>query len=289
MPPLSPTRLQSGRPSRTARLVAFARGVGGGPFPPDHTVPVLLDGLDAYLLKALASPPAREVARWVSLGLLDHVLLRTAVLDQWVETALAETDVRQLVVLGAGFDGRAWRMEALSKATVYEVDHPATARSKRLRAQRLSLHARDVVFVEVDFERDALAERLTTAGFLPDALSFWIWEGVTPYLPLSVIEHTLHQIRRCAAPRSRLAMSYADPSLLPRPSDAVRRLFERLGEPLRGPMTSDEAHAMLHRNGFVVHADLGEPEWGRRIGRPTRPFPLARAERLLLAERSAPR
>ncbi len=250
---------------------------------------MLLGGVERALLRHVRTPGFQGAVRWLSLGLVDHVLLRTAMLDHWLREALAHTAIRQIVLLGAGFDGRAWRMEDLSECSVYEVDHPATARRKRARASRLPLRARAVRFVEVDFERDPLADRLLAAGLDPCLPAFWIWEGVTPYLPLNAVARTLEQVRRCTSSGSLLALSYARPSLMPRslaPLDpVVRRLFGWMGEPLRGLVEPHRLHTLLSHQGFRVLEDCGERDWSRRLEHPSRPFPLARAERLLLAAR----
>ena len=69
---------------------------------------------------------------------------------------MRETDARQVVILGAGLDGRAWRMPELRAAVVFEVDHPDTQREKVARAAALVRVAREVRYVPVDFTRDRL-------------------------------------------------------------------------------------------------------------------------------------
>jgi hypothetical protein len=55
----------------------------------------------------------------------DMIALRTAAIDQSVREAIAG-GATQLVILGAGYDGRAWRLPELAGVKVFEVDHPAT-------------------------------------------------------------------------------------------------------------------------------------------------------------------
>src|SRR4029078_7880814 len=63
----------------------------------------------------------------------DMIALRTAAIDDAVRDAIA-SGAKQLVIVGAGYDGRAWRMPELTGVKVFEVDHPATQREKRARA-----------------------------------------------------------------------------------------------------------------------------------------------------------
>ena len=70
--------------------------------------------------------------------------------------------LRQMLLLGAGFDSRAYRLPALADARVFEVDHPATQRAKRQLVQRyVKGHGGRVVFVAADLVHDDLGETLT--------------------------------------------------------------------------------------------------------------------------------
>ncbi|MBO0721982.1 MAG: class I SAM-dependent methyltransferase, partial [Blastocatellia bacterium] len=84
------------------------------------------------------------------------MVARTVAIDDAVRAAASP----QLVILGAGLDGRGWRMPELSRVTVFEVDHPDSQREKMARAARLTKFAADIRFVPVDFTRDNLDESL---------------------------------------------------------------------------------------------------------------------------------
>src|SRR4029450_2904655 len=77
---------------------------------------------------------------------------RTVVIDDAIRAAASP----QLVILGAGLDGRAWRMPELARVSVFEVDHPDSQRDKRARVSSLEQCAREVRFVPVDFEHGNL-------------------------------------------------------------------------------------------------------------------------------------
>src|SRR5512144_2791621 len=92
-----------------------------------------------------------EMAR----ALADTMALRTAAIDAAVRDAIAD-GTTQLVILGAGYDGRAWRMPELSGVKVFEVDHPATQGDKRTHVAELPPATGTVSFVPIDFERESL-------------------------------------------------------------------------------------------------------------------------------------
>ena len=281
-------RLKAGRPSLTARWVGLARGLGAGRLPPDPTVPWLLGGLAGRLAVAGRRTPLGTLLRWSSLGLVDHVVLRTEAIDRRLRRLLEETASEQLVVLGAGFDGRPWRLPCLRGVAVYEVDHPATATRKRARAAERPPLAASVRFVAVDFERDDLGPRLLEAGYDPARPSIWLWEGVTMYLATSAVEATLRDVASLTNPGSHLLLSYAAPPLVapwPRLDPVVRAGLAAVGEPLRSVLPPAHMHALLHEAGFTVREDCDEPQWGLEAGQASRPLAVARTERLLHAER----
>src|SRR4051812_20132317 len=85
----------------------------------------------------------------------DMIGLRTATIDKAARDAIA-AGATQLVILGAGYDGRTWRMRELAGVRVFEVDHPATQNDKRRHLAELPPPIGDVTFVSIDFERESL-------------------------------------------------------------------------------------------------------------------------------------
>lgn len=248
-------------PSLTAVAVSLARGVGALP--------------DRTTTRAL---------RVLSLGLVDHVTLRTRAIDEVVRQTLPR--LRQLVILGAGLDRRATRLSELRDVDVFEVDHPATQASKRL-VTRLASRDTHTRFVGVDFEHDSLDARLEESGHDAHVETTWIWEGVTPYLTREAIVSTLHVVAARSVPGSTLAMTYGTPELLAiaRPlKPFVRPAFVALGEPLLGLMEPARARELVAAGGFRVQEDSGSPDWAARldVGRPR----VVISERLLTAIRA---
>jgi len=179
------------------------------------------------------------------------MVARTVAIDDAVRGASSP----QLVILGAGLDGRAWRMPELSGTTVFEVDHPDTQREKRERVAALTQAARDVRFAPVDFTRDNLDDALAAAGHDPALATTWLWEGVVMYLTPADIEATLAIIDHRSAPGSRLIVAYHTPAFMLR---LIGPVVRRLGEPLRSSFTPDAMRALLagYRFGVVWDADI---------------------------------
>ncbi len=186
------------------------------------------------------------------------MVARTVVIDDAVREAAAP----QVVILGAGLDGRAWRMPELGQTIVFEVDHPDTQREKRARAAALPAVAREVRFVPVDFTRDDLDASLAAAGHDATRPTMWIWEGVVMYLTPAEVAATLAVISRRSAARSRLVLLYTCPALMFR---LVGLLVRRVGEPFRSKFKPAAMRALLERHGFAVISDEGLPAIGKAL------------------------
>lgn len=172
---------------------------------------------DGYLPETrLIERIEQAVARWEERypGVCNSVLARTRFIDECLEEALLD-GIRQLVILGAGYDTRALRFEALKKrVTVFELDHPATQKTKLERIKNIAgTSLPDVRYISIDFHSEPLDEKLPRYGYDDQAKTFFIWEGVTYYIPASVADHTLQFVAGHACYGSTIAFDYFPPSV----------------------------------------------------------------------------
>ena len=200
---------------------------------------------------------------------------RTRFFDDEVLTAVT-SGVSQVVIVGAGYDGRALRFRAPG-VRFFEVDHPATQGDKRRRVGDLGVALDDVTFVSIDLMREPLGEVLARAGHDPEQRSVFLCEGLLLYLSGPVVESLLTDLRARAAPASRLAVSIREDgsggSALTRARGRGRRLFLRvIGEPRRSSFRVGESRLLLEQTGWKVVREVA------RAGKPG-----DRRRRLLLA------
>jgi methyltransferase (TIGR00027 family) len=280
--------VKPGTASQTAVLVCMARAAAHGATPvaafSDPTALALLPDdartrVERY--RAGGTPQGRRerFERTFLARRADMMVARTVAIDEAVRAAATP----QLVILGAGLDGRAWRMGELRDTVVFEVDHPDTQREKLPRVVELGRCAKEVRFVPVDFARDALGAALEAAGHDPARATTWIWEGVVMYLEQKDIEATLAVISRRSAPGSWITIAYISPALI---RWIAGYFVRKLGEPFRSVFTAREMEALLSRYGFAVGRDEDVSAIGRALhpslAKSTRPM---RHLRIVTAER----
>ena len=123
--------------------------------------------------------------RWP--GVRTSIVARTRLIDDWVQDA-ARAGAEQMFLLGAGLDSRAWRLPSLARLRIFEVDHPSTSSAKQRRLKQLSADLAHVRFVQVDFDREQVADRLAGAGFDPSRRTIVLWDGVTNYLQSEAVD-----------------------------------------------------------------------------------------------------
>ena len=192
---------------------------------------------------------------------------RTHHMDGLLVEALAQ-GVTQVVNLGAGFDSRAYRFrERFPQVRFFELDLPATSAAKRERVARIfGAVPERVVFVATDFTTRPLDAVLRDAGYDRTRRTFFIWEGVTMYLPEAANQSTLQFIRSGAASGSAVVYDYVlDGALRPDGGDlygakSTAAYLASVGEPLLTGWSPARAAAVATGAGLVVVSDLGPVE-----------------------------
>ena len=284
----------SNAPSKTCLYVAAGRALGARE--PDESI-----RNPDYLAERLLGPEERAmVADQAVVQALDldfaearkniealssaiMMIIRTRFIEERLELVIRD-GVTQVVILGAGFDTRAYRLtELLQAVTVFEVDQPSTQEYKKRRIRETGIEVPpNLTYVPVDFRHDKLGEVLAAAGYASNLKTFFIWEGVTMYLPEAAVEETLRWVA-AQAPGSTIIfdfvgamlirfMATADVSKFP---EAAQKAFERLrrltaGEPWIFGLPDTNEREFLGKLGLELHALLpvgGEESMKRYLTR----------------------
>ncbi len=199
-------------------------------------------------------------------GVAEFLVARARYFDDTI-TSYLHQGIQQLVILGAGYDSRAYRLEALkSLKHIFEVDHPATQamKLKRLKQASVTVPA-NVIYVPIDFMTQQLT-KLFDYGYQSDLLTLFVWEGVTYYISAEAVDQTLSFINQSALPGSAIIFDYAYAEALasahPRAEVSSMRRYRRFtGENLIFGIPQGTIAPFLTQRGFthitnITHTDL---------------------------------
>jgi len=185
-------------------------------------------------------------------------------------------DIPQFVILGAGFDTRALKLNGKPECMnvrSFEIDTSATLEFKRVRLSKAKIDASNITFVSADFEKDNWLDKLIQSGFDLEQSALFIWEGVTPYLDETAVRDTLRKVASLAK-GSIIAFDYFSSEVIESKALAMRSIRASLsagGEPLKfglesTPPLSDRVVELLLDCGLTLVSQLtaGQEGQGKR-------------------------
>jgi methyltransferase (TIGR00027 family) len=274
--------MEEGRPSSTAVAAAMMRAAhllwDDEPKILKDELALGLSGIgDEATLRAtldvLLTEMARDFSPDFAQAIFRHFRAMAVLRSRYVEDELARAltrEVRQLVILGAGFDSFAYRRQDLASTLhVFEVDHPTSQRWKldRLNALQVGLPP-NLRFIALDFEKHALVDSLRVGGYRLEEPAFFSWLGVTQYLTEAAVYRTLQEVASLAAGTEIVFMYVVPVAML---DDENQRLLTvstagsaARGEPWLSFFEPARLAARVQELGFAEVWDLGPEEANAR-------------------------
>ena len=221
-------------------------------------------------------------------GIWGGMLCRKRYIDE--KLVASRDDIEAVVNLGAGFDTRPYRLPALSRLPVWEVDQCQNieAKAKRLCKALGTIPAR-IKLVAADFDRDDLGSLLASEGYSAARRTFFVWEAVTQYLTEQGVRATFEWLAR-AVQGSRLAFTYVRKSFLDGKTfygwESGHRRFVESKVWLFG-MEPEDCQSFLRGYGWRIIEDVGYDELSTKYIAPTGRHLLSTpVERLVYAEKT---
>jgi methyltransferase (TIGR00027 family) len=221
-------------------------------------------------------------------GIWGSMLCRKRYIDDTIRTMIREIDA--LVILGAGLDTLAYRMESLDKLAVFEVDLPENIAYKRSKLERQYGHVpASVRLIPIDFEHQDLETVLNDHGYRASQRTFFVWEGVTQYLSEHAVRKTFDFLAK-VAPGSRLVFTYVHQDFM----DGVNlygaaRIYKRFRvkqKLWRFGMVPSQVAAFLEAYHWREVEQMGSQECAARyIATSGREMPISEIERAVYAEK----
>jgi methyltransferase (TIGR00027 family) len=227
-------------------------------------------------------------------GTLGAILCRTRYIDDILKRSLEE-GVEQLVILGAGFDSRAYRIAGMDQVQVFEVDLPGTRKLKQIRIEKvLGAVPGNVTLVGINFDQQQLDDILIAAGFQNGKRTLFIWEGVTQYITAEAVNNTLEFVSGYSGVGSAIVFTYVYQGIIdgthrPEWFRSFLSFAKRVGSPLRFGFDPVQLEQYLADRGLTLKDDVGATEFQENYLRPLgREMSVIDMERVAFAEVMGP-
>ncbi len=283
--------MKPGEASATAEFNALFRAIESARHPrrkrlfEDPLAPCFLGPRAQKFLRLSRVPLLGHLVPWYIdrkwPGVRPSALGRTCWIDDQLRDSL-QNGVKQIVILGAGYDCRGYRIPGINQTRVFELDHPSTLTVKKQNlTNKLGTLPAHVTFVPIDFDVQDLSTELKVAGFDQTVPTFFLWEGVMHYLTAEAVDAMLRAISALTIPGSRLVFTYIHRGLIDGTVQygnlkEIPTTLKDAGETWRFGLYPEKLAGYLGERGFSLVVDMGSLEYRARymgpIGRHMKGF-----------------
>jgi len=203
-------------------------------------------------------------------GFHEHLIARTKFIDELIQKS-AVNGTEQYVILGAGYDSRAHRLELPSSLQIFEVDQPEVSDNKLAKLPKQLPNSDNVTYVNIDFSYQSLTEQLIGAGFDQKKSAIFTLEGVSQYITKEAVSSTIKELASLTRDTNSIFfMSYVDELLdknpeacfgegYPNPAkkaSLIKGLSAKVGEPWISFYNGAEIEDLLSQNGYSIEENV---------------------------------
>ena len=203
-------------------------------------------------------------------GFHEHLISRTKFIDELIQKS-AVNGTEQYVILGAGYDSRAHRLELPSSLKIFEVDQPEVSDNKLAKLPKELPNSDNVTYVNIDFSCQSLTEQLIGAGFDQKKSTIFTLEGVSQYITKEAVSSTIKELALLTVDTNSIFfMSYVDELLdknpeacfgegYPNPAkkaSLIKGLSAKVGEPWISFYNGAEIEDLLSQNGYSIEENV---------------------------------
>ena len=189
-------------------------------------------------------------------GLSSSIIARVRYFDDYVKKYI-DNGIEQFVILGAGYDTRAYRIEELKEISRFlKFDHPHTQSFKIEKIREIfASNSFNVTYVPVDIETQQLGHQLLKNGYNPTKKTLFILEGLSMYITQESFENTLTFISKESKAGSSIIFDYYPKSVIDGTCKQeigknIRNFVIKQGEPLQFGIEDDKIEEFLTNQGF---------------------------------------
>ena len=222
--------------------------------------------LGASVIKLIGHKLNVWLAKKLVPGFHEHLISRTRFIDDLIERSTA-SEFEQYVILGAGYDCRAHRLELPSSLIIFEVDQSEVQARKRSKLPGKPPNSENITYVAVDFADQSLSEQLLEAGFDQSKSTVFTLEGVSQYITKEAFTTIVKELSALAQKADSIVfVSYASELLNKNPkacfgtgypnAEKRARLImygsEKAGEPWISFYSDGEIESVLSQSGYSI-------------------------------------
>ena len=222
--------------------------------------------LGASIIKLMGHKMSVWLTQQFAPGFHEHLISRTRFIDDLIKKSTAN-GAEQYVILGAGYDLRAHRLDLPPTLKIFEVDQPEVQLRKRSKLPKNLPNSENVTYVSVDFNNQTLKKQLLNTGFDQNKPTVFTLEGVSQYITKDAIISTLEVLAELTQKTSAtFFISYVDKLLNENPKacfgkgysnaekkvETIKRLAAKVGEPWISFYSAEEIEGMLSKYGFSL-------------------------------------
>ena len=213
------------RPSRTAVGTTLFRSIANKEynnekFGSDYLAELFLPFLLRLIIKSKRG--RSHIKQKFPPGMYEYLIARTQYFDELFKEAL-NNEIPQIVMLGAGYDTRAYRFSELSINTrIIEIDLDSTQTNKIACLKKAKIKIpENIEYISADFNKDNLKAVLAKTVFKAHEKTLFLLEGLTYYLEPVSIDNLLESIKDISSKGSLTAFDY----LVRIQSDKIDKLY----------------------------------------------------------------
>lgn len=222
--------------------------------------------LGASVIKLIGHKLNVWLAKKLVPGFHEHLISRTRFIDDLVERSTA-SEFEQYVILGAGYDCRAHRLELPSSLKIFEVDQSEVQARKRSKLPEKPPNSENITYVAVDFADQSLSEQLLEAGFDQSKSTVFTLEGVSQYITKEAFTSIVKELATLAQTADSIVfVSYVSELLkrnpkacfgmdYPNAKKKARLIMygsEKAGEPWISFYSDGEIDSVLSQSGYSI-------------------------------------
>jgi len=222
--------------------------------------------LGAKLIKLMGHKLNIWLGQKIVPGFHEHLISRTRFIDDLINESAAK-GIEQYVILGAGYDTRAHRLELPSSIKIFEVDQVEVQATKRSKLPKELTDLENITYVAVDFNRHSLTERLIDEGFDQSKSTIFTLEGVSQYITKEALNSTIKEVAKLTQKaRSLFFLSYVNELLDKNPkacfgtgypgakkrASLIRYGSAKVGEPWISFYSTEDIESLLSKNDYTI-------------------------------------